>query len=186
VPLATRQAAVRAEEGHARVAFRDVSRATDSRTVRAALVPGDVLLTNKAPYLAFIAGAWPSRLACLGLLNSLPFDWQARRFVEVNLNFFILEGLVAPSLDDGEAQRLAKVAARLSCLDERFAEVAEAMDIEVRPPTPQQRLSLRAEADGIIARAWGLTAIDVETLFADFSFDAVPAEHRRLLLGEVG
>ena len=37
-------------------------------------------------------------LCCLGLMNSLPFDWQARRFVETNLNFFILEGLGSLSL----------------------------------------------------------------------------------------
>jgi hypothetical protein len=185
-PLAIRQAAVRAEEGHPRVAFRDVSRATDSRTVRAALVPGDIFLTNTAPYLAFIDGDWPARLACLGVLNSLPFDWQARRFVETHMNFFILEGLVVPKLDEAAAAKLAELATRLSCVDERYAEVAEAMGLNLEPLPPQKRLLLRAEADGIVIRAWGLTRADVEALLADFTLDAVPVEHRRLLLDQVG
>jgi hypothetical protein len=54
VPIAERTAAVAAELERARVAFRDVTRATDSRTVIAALVPPRTFLTNKAPYL----GAW--------------------------------------------------------------------------------------------------------------------------------
>jgi hypothetical protein len=188
LPRAVRHAAVLAEEGHPRVAFRDVSRATDSRTVRAALVPGDVFLTNKAPYLAFVDGDWPSRLACLGVLNSLPFDWQARRFVEVNLNFFILEGLVVPELDDASARRLEEIAARLSCVDERFSEVAEAMAVDCGPLSPEGRLALRAEADAVVARAWGLTRADVEVLLADFSVSlgAIPSDHRRLLLDQVG
>src|SRR5205807_7663413 len=93
-----RAAVVRAELTGPRVAFRDVSRATDSRTVRAALVPPDIFLTNKAPYLAFAEDRDLDRTCCLGLMNSLAFDWQARRFVETSLNFFILEGLRLPEL----------------------------------------------------------------------------------------
>ena len=57
-------------------------------------------LPTRAPYLAFIQGGNESRAACLGILNSLPFDWQARRFVETHLNFFILEGLELPNCSD--------------------------------------------------------------------------------------
>lgn len=63
--LDARRAAVARELGHARVAFRDVSRSTDSRTVRACLIPKGVLLTNKAPYLAFTHGAAEAQAAAL-------------------------------------------------------------------------------------------------------------------------
>ena len=95
-----RREAVARTVGRARVAFRDVTRATDSRTVRACLVPPEHFLTNKAPYLAFVDDEPEAEAACLGLMNSLAFDWQARRFVETNLNFFILEGFRLPELDD--------------------------------------------------------------------------------------
>ena len=82
VTSAVRRQAVERALLTARVAFRDVSRATDSRTVRACLVPPEHFLTNKAPYLAFIDDDPRAEAACLALMNSLVFDWQARRFVE--------------------------------------------------------------------------------------------------------
>ena len=69
----------------ARIAFRNVSRATDSRTVLACLIPPETALTNAAPYLVFPSGTSLAEAFVLGILNSLPFDWQARRFVEMNL-----------------------------------------------------------------------------------------------------
>jgi hypothetical protein len=185
VSKAGRQAAVVAELDHARVAFRDVSRATDSRTVRACLVPPEVVLVNSGPYLAFLHGGWPGRLACLAVLNSLPFDWQARRFVETHLNFFILGGLVVPTLDEATTVELARAAGRLSCVDDRYAEVAESLGVDVGPLATEERLRIQSGIDAAVARAWGLTSADVEVILADFSAGAVSAEHRQLLLDQL-
>jgi hypothetical protein len=182
---ATRRRAVLGELGRARVAFRDVSRATDARTVRACLVPPAVLLTNKAPYLAFAAGGDTARAACLGIMNSLPFDWQARRYVEINLSFFILEGLVVPDLDDDDLAVVAAAAARLSCADERFAEPAAAVGVDVGPLDGGERERLRVEIDARVARAWSLTVGDLDVLLADFTLEAVPAGYRRRLAGRL-
>lgn len=179
--VAARRQAVLGELGRARVAFRDVSRATDSRTVRACLVPPAVLLTNKAPYLSFAVGDDRARAACLGIMNSLPFDWQARRYVEINLNFFILEGLVVPDLDDADLAAVAASAARLSCADERFAELAENLGVETGPLGDGERERLRVEIDARVARAWSLTAEDLDVLLADFTLDAVLPGYRRRL-----
>lgn len=178
---AERVAAVSQEITRARVAFRDVSRATDSRTVRAALVPPTTFLTNKAPYLTFPGGADLDRACCLGLLNSLPFDWQARRFVEVNLNFFVLEGLRLPELTDERYERIARAAVRLSCPDARFADFAAATGVDAGPLGDDERAELRAEIDALVARAYGLTPDDLEVVFSDFTLDAVPEEYRQLV-----
>ena len=180
--MAARRQAVLGELDHARVAFRDVSRATDSRTVRACLVPPKVFLTNKAPYLAFAVGDDRARAACLGIMNSLTFDWQARRFVEINLNFFILEGLVVPDLSDEDFAEVSSAAARLSCVDERFAEFAESVGVEFGPLDDEERERLRVEIDARVARAWSLTSDDLEVVLSDFTPDAVPASYRRRLL----
>ncbi|MEJ7764439.1 MAG: hypothetical protein WKF86_02990 [Acidimicrobiales bacterium] len=186
VPKAERRTAVLGELDRPRVAFRDVSRATDSRTVRACLAPPEAVLTNKAPYLAFLDGGWPGRLACLAVLNSVPFDWQARRFVEINLNFFILEGLVVPRLEEATQLELARAAGRLSSVDDRYTEVAESLGVDVGPVPPAERLRLRAHIDATVARAWGLDRAEVEVLLADFTVGAMPIEHRRLMLDELG
>jgi hypothetical protein len=114
-------------------------------------------------------------------MNSLPFDWQARRFVEINLNFFILEGLIVPDLSDEDFEALALAAARLSCVDDRFAEFAESFGIEPGPLPEEERQRLRVDIDARVARSWGLTSNDLDVLLLDFSVDAVPPDYRRAL-----
>jgi len=176
-PQKRREAVVRAV-GRARVAFRDVTNRTNSRTVIACLVPPCHFLTNKAPYLAFIEDDWRAEAACLALMNSIPFDWQARRVVETNLNFFILEGLCLPELNDETYETLADAAARLSCLDERFAEFAAMAGVDCGPLDDAERMRLRAEIDARVAVAWGLTPDELELVFSDFTRDAVPDYYR--------
>jgi len=185
VSLAARRKAVIEEIGKARVAFRDVTRATDSRTVRACIVPPETFLTNKAPYLAFVEGGDLGRAACIGAMNSLPFDWQARRFVEINLNFFILEGLVVPLFSDEDFRVIAQSAARLSCLDDRFAEFAESVGVEVGPRDDAEKTRLRVEIDARVAHAWNLSIEELGLLLSDFTMDTVPPEYREKLISRL-
>ncbi|MGI8622292.1 MAG: Eco57I restriction-modification methylase domain-containing protein [Solirubrobacteraceae bacterium] len=173
-----RRAAVARSVERARVSFRDVTNRTNSRTVIAAVVPPATFLTNTAPYLAFLDDDPRTEAACLGVLNSLVFDWQARRFVEIHLNFFILEGLRVPALDGEDFAAVGRAAARLSCPDERFADFAEATGVEVGPLDDDERDALRAEIDARVARAWHLSADELEVVFADFTVAAVPADYR--------
>ena len=182
VALQTRRDAVVRESERARVAFRDLSRGTDSRTVRACFIPPEVLLTNKAPYLAFVNGAEEAQAAALGVLNSLPFDWQARRYVEINLNFFILEGLIVPDLSDEDFAAISDAAARLSAVDDRFADFAAATGVVCGELPDAERERLRIEIDARVARAWDLVADDLSVLFEDFTTRAVPVAYRTALL----
>jgi hypothetical protein len=182
VAVAVRRAAVERTTGRARIAFRDVTRATDSRTVRASLVPPLLFLTNTAPYLAFLDEDPKAEAACLALMNSLVFDWQARRFVETHLNFFVLEGLRLPAvLQDEVFNPLAGAAARLSCVDERFAAFAEGTGVDCAPLDQEDHMNLRVEIDALAARAWDLTADELEVVLSDFTLDAVSAEYRDAL-----
>ena len=176
-----RRQAVVAELNRARVAFRDVSRSDDSRTVRACLVPPTVFLTNKAPYLTFIGGDAQTQATCLGIMNSLPFDWQARRFVEVNLNFFILEALIVPYLDDERFAEIAQSAARLSAVDGRYAEFAAETGVDYGPLSEQERQQLLVEIDARVAQAWKLNDGDLQTMFDDFTTDTVPPAYREAM-----
>lgn len=184
-PVKDRRQTVLAELDRARVAFRDVSRSDDRRTVRACLVPPEVLLTNKAPYLAFVDGDERTQAACIAILNSLPFDWQARRFVGRNLNFFILEALMVPDLNDKDLEEIARAAARLSAADERYADFAAATGVQWGPLSDQERQDLRVEIDARVAQAWDLTVDDLKTMFDDFNTDAVPQAHREALINRL-
>lgn len=185
VDLPARRSAQGAELGQVRLVFRDVSRATDSRTVRVSLVPADTFLTNTAPYLTFVAGSHRERVACAAIMNSVPFDWQARRFVETHLNFFIVELLTVPDLDDATFTELVHLGGQLSCPDARFAEVAEACGVDIRPVGPDEAMTIRARIDALVTRAYGLCLEDTEVLLEDFSTNAVPPVHRDRLRAEL-
>ena len=185
VSLADRRQSVLVELDRARVAYRQVTNRTNSRTVIACLVPPDVFLANSAPYVAFVSGDELTQAAFLGVMNSLPFDWQARRFVEANVNFFMLEGLIVPRLGDEDFQVVARNSARLSAVDDRFADFARATGVEFGPLDPVERQRLLVEIDARVARAWELTPADLAYMFEDFTTDAVPEGHRLDLLSRL-
>lgn len=115
-------------------------------------------------------------------MNSLLFDWQARRFVEINVNFFLLEGLYLPDLDDADFRAISRAAARLSSVDDRFADFASATGVEYGPVPPTERTRLRVEIDAQVARAWNLTRADLGVIFRDFTEDAVTPAYRAALV----
>ena len=154
---------------------------TDSRTVRACLVPPAHFLTNKAPYLAFVDGRPAAEAACLAVLNSLAFDWQARRFVEINLNFFILEGLRVPDARRRDLRRARRAAARLSCPDERFADFAAATGVEVGPLDDDERDGCAPRSTRASRTPGASTRDELEVVFSDFTLDAVPPAYRELV-----
>ena len=167
---------------HARVAFRAISRATDSRTVISCLVPPQTPLTDRAPFVAFHLWGCLEQAFILGVFNSIPFDWQARRSVETTLNYFILNSLTFPPLDNTPWERIGKLAARLSCVDDRFAEFATEAGVECGELTPAQRNDMRAEIDALVAHAYGLTADELRFIFTDFTQNAVPQMYRDQVL----
>ena len=166
---------------HSRVAFHDVTRATDSRTVKACLIPPRTPLTNTAPYLIFSGWSPLAQAAVLGIINSLPFDWLARRYVETHLNFFILDMLCFPKWEETDWQRIGSLAARLSCVDERFFAFASEAEVEHGDLSDDKRTAMRVEIDALVAQGYGLTTDELEFLFTDFTENAVSPEYRALV-----
>ena len=74
-------------------------------------------------------------------MNSLTFDWLSRRYVELHLNFYVLNMLCLPPQGSTPWERIGTLAARLSCVDERFVEFAteagRGMRTASRRPAPQ-------------------------------------------------
>lgn len=182
IAVAERADAVRRELSEERVAFRDVTRAVDSRTVRACLVPRETFLTHSASYLAFTEGPATHKTCCLGLMNSIAFDWQARRFVDKHLSFFVVEMLRLPEIDIAAFGAIATAAARLSCLDDRFKDFAADVGVECGPLPDAEYTRLRVEIDAQVARAWSLTEADMAVIFSDFTESAVTPDYRRAVL----
>ena len=153
-----------------RVAFRDVSRATDSRTVRAALVPPKVLVTNKGPYFLWPRGDEKDQAFLLGILSTIPLDWYARRFVEVNLNFFIVNPFPVPrpKRESTLWRRVVELAGRLACPDERFATWAGQVGVDCGPLATDEKEDMLHKLDAVVARLYGLDEAQLVHVFETF------------------
>jgi hypothetical protein len=175
---------------HPRIAWRDSSRARDSRTVRAALVPPNTILVHQAYTIFFRRGDACDEAWLLGVLCSMPFDWFARQFVEshVTVEFLTSTPVPARDRDSGLQRRVQQIAGRLAAVDERYRAWAEAVGVPVASVSDDERLDLLAELDSAVALLYGLTQSDVRLIYdtfhegADYSQrrDAVMAHMRSL------
>jgi hypothetical protein len=155
---------------HARIAFRDGTNRLNERTVIAALVPGNTLLGNQAPFLLWPRGDWKDEAFLLGVLSSLPLDWYARRFVERHLNFFLFCPLPIPrpGRDDPLWLQAVALAGRLAAVDDRYAEWARAVGVDCGPLDPEQRYDMICELDAVVALLYGLEEKHLLHIFETF------------------
>lgn len=153
-----------------RIAFRDVSRATDSRTVRAALLPPKIFVTNAAPFLVWSSGDEKDQAFLLGILCSIPLDWYARRFVELHMNYHVLNPLPVPrpQRDNRLRQRSVALAGRLACPDKRFRKWAEAVGVEFGPLADEEKQDMIGELDAAVAHLYGLSESQLVHIFETF------------------
>lgn len=153
-----------------RIAFRDISRATDSRTVRVALIPACVFLANQAPTFLRPRGDEHDEAYLLGLVSSIPLDWYARRFVETHLNYHVLNPfpIPRPVPEDPLRRRVVELAGRLAARDERYAEWADAVGVEWGPLDEDEMDDRIAELDAVVARLYGLTEPQLVHVFETF------------------
>ena len=153
-----------------RIAYRRIARATDSRTIIACLVPPNVLLTDKAAYILWPQGDERDEAYLLGILSSIPFDWYARRIVEIQVDFHVLLSFPIPAVerDNPLRRQLEMVAGSLAAVDKRFNRWANQVGVGVAGVGSEEVDGLVAEVDAITAVLYGLDRIDLRNVFATF------------------
>ena len=156
---------------HPRLAFRDVTRSTDTRTIICALVPGNRVIVNQAPYLLRTRGRASDESYVLGVLSSMPCDWQARRTVELHMTFEQI-GLLTipdPGPQDPVRARVAEIAGRLAAVDDRFAEWAAEVGVPVGSANDLGlKQDLIHELDACVAYLYGLDEDDLAVIYETF------------------
>ena len=90
--------------------------------------------------------------------------------------------LCMPQFANVSWEQIGKLAARLSCVDDRFADFAVAASVDCGPQTDSERDDMRAVIDVLVARAYGLTIDDLRMLFADYPEGAFTPTYRQLVL----
>ena len=154
-----------------RVAYRWVTRATDTRTMRACLIPPGVAATNAAPILVRRQGDERAEAFLLGVLCSIPFDWLARLSVELNFTFEILNDLNVPLYGEGSVLciRVVEISGRLAAVDRRYDDWAAEVGVPVGSvKTQAEKDDLIAELDGLVSLLYGLSEEQVAHVFATF------------------
>ncbi|MYJ75549.1 MAG: hypothetical protein F4089_10830 [Gammaproteobacteria bacterium] len=155
----------------ARITFRDVTRATDTRTLVAALIPPDRVVVHKAPYLFRAAGSARDEAYLLGVLGSMPCDWQSRRTVELVMSFEQVRLLTVPDPGAGDPvrDRVVEIAGRLAAADERFVDWAAEVGVPVgAADDPEVKADLICELDACVALLYGLDEDDLAVLYSTF------------------
>lgn len=175
---------------HSRIAFRDVARATDTRTMICALLPPDVTTVHVAPYILQQRGDDRDVAYLLGVLSSVPLDWYARKFVEQHMTYEHLNAFPVPRVDPDSGQllgvagyehpyagkdvrilrdRVVDIAGRLAAVDHRYTNWAAAVGVPVGSvATPAAADELHAELDAAVSLLYGLDADNLSALFASF------------------
>jgi hypothetical protein len=167
---------------HPRIAFRDIVRATDKRTLIACLLPGERPLTNKAPYLLRLPEATASDEAyLLGVMASMPMDWQMRRTVEIGMNFYVLGAAGVPwtTADHPGRKLVVQLAGRLAAADSRFAVWAQEVGVPVGSVESRERNDLIHQLDAAVAHLYGLTSDELRHVYETFH-TGWNAEERKL------
>ncbi|RYC03337.1 Eco57I restriction-modification methylase domain-containing protein [Nocardioides zhouii] len=155
----------------ARITFRDMTRATDSRTVIPCLIPAGTAAMEKAPVVVQRQGGPIQVAALLGIMSSIPFDWYMRRWVEMKLSFELLNPSPVPDVDltTPLGSRLVTAAGRLAAVDDRYADWAAEVGVSVGSvKTPAEKEDLTAELDALVSLLYGLNEDQVEHVFATF------------------
>jgi len=153
-----------------RIAYRDVARSTDSRTIVVAVVPPRVFLADTAPYLLFSRGTIDEQAFVYAVLRSIPLDWYARRFVEKHVKFYIIGSLPIPRPPEHDPlrKRAVALAGRLAAVDDRYADWAAAVGVECGPVTDKLKFDMICELDAVVALLYGLDEKHLRHIFETF------------------
>ncbi len=153
-----------------RVAFRDVTNRTNRRTVCTSLVPPEVFLTNKAPYFLWPRGDEKDEAFLLGVLSSIPLDWYARRFVEISLNYHILNSFPIPRPERNSElwKQVVSLTGRLAAKDDRYSDWANEVGVDFGPLDEENELRMIYELDAVVAHMYGLSREQLEVIFDTF------------------
>src|SRR5690606_18416414 len=110
-----------------RIAYRWVARATDMRSLLCALVPPKITLQNGAPYFERVRADQLDEAYVLGVMSTRILDWFARKIVELNMTFTVINSLPIPEATKSHPgrKRITELAGRLAAVDERYADWAE-------------------------------------------------------------
>jgi hypothetical protein len=159
---------------HYRLAFRDIARSNDERTMIACIAPpgvvfGHTATVERAPWARTNADA----LVLCALFNSFPFDWLVRQKAATHLSLYLLDALPMPCFSAAARRFLAHAALRLSCNHAGYTGLWQEQ-VGRKRGVPFSHRDLRARIDAVVADAYGLDRNGYEQVLRSFSHRSDP------------
>ncbi|MEG3858630.1 Eco57I restriction-modification methylase domain-containing protein [Microcoleus sp. herbarium12] len=161
-----------------RLAFRDIARNTDSRTMIMTMLPREVFCNHKLPtavirYSQQLKPDCQAELFFMSVMNSYVIDCAFRQRVTTNLTFFFIYQMPVPRSQIGDKYftDIVQRAAKLICTAPEFDELAREVGLNSHREgvtDETERAQLRAELDGIIAHLYGLTEAEFAYILTTF------------------
>ena len=135
-----------------------------------ALTPPKVFHSNSSQIIMFPKGDNKDEAFLLGVLSSIPLDWYARRFVELNFNFFLFNPLPIPrpGRENNLWLRIVNLAGRLACPDERFKEWAEKIGVDFGPLEADIKNEMIFEIDALVSHLYELNEKQLIHIYETF------------------
>lgn len=162
----------------ARIAFRLVTNRTNSRTTVVCLLPPKSTAQHSVQFLFDQENNKRKEAYLLGVMSSIPFDWIARRWVELNFTFEVLENMPVPTFaENALCNQIVEIAGRLAAIDNRFSDWAASVGVEAGTASDSGiKLQLIDELDALVAHAYRLSREQVGYVFSSFhrGWDFVP------------
>ena len=177
-----------------RLAFRDVARNTDERTMIATLLPPN----RYCPHTVSLEQVYADevkdgtnvsthslnaaqRLYLTAGFNSFVFDWFIRQSVTAHVSFFFVYNTPLPRLTDSAPhfKLIVTRAARLICTTTEFDALAHEVGLRDHrdgATDPAERARLRAELDGLVAHLYGLSEDEFIHILATFPLVPEPVK----------
>lgn len=143
-----------------RVGFCDIAGQTNERAMQAAFIPKRCVCGNKVPTLLFDDD--DTAMLWLGIANSFVFDWIVRRYITTTINFFILENLPFPFMEEND-----EVARSIINCVRQITEMEDGDDGWSREELWLYALE-RAKLESLVLKAYELDAAEMDTVLADF------------------
>lgn len=158
-----------------RLGFRDIAANTNERTLISTVLPIKIFVGNTLPYLKRPLSI-PKIIFLAAAFNSFTADWLIRKKITTHCNFFYMKQLPIPRLDESHptfnpiTERCARLIGTAAEFDELIKEVfGKSATHQTHGVTdPQDRLTLRAELDALIAQLYELTIEEFQHILSTF------------------
>ena len=160
-----------------RLAFRDVARSTDVRSMICCILPPNTFSPNTAVLtIPQVDNATPKgrEYATLtaylaGVMNSFVFDFLMRTRTNMHMNFFYVYQTPIPSDFAGaSAVKIEKIATRLNSVDARFEGFSKFVGVGHGLMNMKDWLESTAELNALVARHYGLDRKELDAVLQSF------------------